>query len=241
MIALDDLLLVRLAGIVAIVGAALYVVGDVLLLAVKPDRAAHPVAASHAAALGDLEKLASIDPGRVVPGGLLGVLATPLVLAGWWLLGVALAPAGGLAVGPAVLFGVASVIGGFAHGWFMALAGDARDLDRLGADPAVAPALLETLARDRRILAVAFTPMLLAAVLASAWQALVVLGDMTALPTWFAAVNPVVILALFLGVRRILPVRARDALEGTGFSVANLVVFVVLLAVLWGGISGLGG
>lgn len=229
---MDEVVVLRLAGVLAMVGALLYIVGDSLLLAVKPAPEPHPRLAEHASLVGGMARLAELDPGRIVPGGLLGVFATPFVMLGWWQLAQGLAPAGELAaVGPPALFALGSVIGAFVHGWFMALAEDVRLLAR--ASDATAPHLVEVVGRARRILAVAYAPVVLAVLVASAWFSLAVIGGSTAFPAWLAAANPIVLLAAFLVVRRVLPARLADPLEGTGFNVAYLAFFALTTATLW--------
>jgi hypothetical protein len=105
----DPVLALRVAGVVAMLGALLYAVGDSLLLAVESPAGEHPRLAAHAKRLGDMARLAALDPRRIAPGGLVGVLATPLVMAGWWLLEDA---AGRRWRPPPVLpFAAASVVG----------------------------------------------------------------------------------------------------------------------------------
>ena len=233
---MDQLTTLRLAGLLGMAGALLYVIADALLLAVRPAPDRHPRLAPHAAVVGSMAKLAELDDRRITIGGLLGVFATPLVLAGWWLVHEALVPAGAAPAAVATIaFIVACVIGAFAHGWFMALADSIRLLDR--ASEADGPVVAATVARQSRTLAIAFIPIGIAAVVGSVAFSLVVLGGDTALPTWMAAVNPLVILGGFILLRRILPARLSDPLEGTGFSVAYLVLFLLTTVAAWDGLG----
>lgn len=121
---MDETLALRLAGLLAIAGSLMYMVGDSLLLAVRGRPDLHPRLTAHSKLLGGMERLADIDPRRIGPGGLLGVFGTPFVLLGWWPLWHGLRPAGEIAAfGPVLLFAIGSVIGAFVHGWFMALPG----------------------------------------------------------------------------------------------------------------------
>jgi hypothetical protein len=233
---MEPLTVLRVAGLLGVVGALLYIVGDALLLAVRAAPERHPRLGPHAAVVGSMAKLAELDDRRIATGGLVGVLSTPLVLLGWWVVYRALEPAGPAAAAvPTLAFITASVIGGFAHGWFMALAESIRLLDR--APDATAGAVAAVVARQSRILAVAFIPVGVAAVVGSVLYSIVVLGGSTALPTWMAAVNPLAILAVFLVVRRILPARLADPLQGTGFSVAYLVLFLLTTVAVWNGVA----
>ena len=228
---MPDPALLRLAGLVAMAGALLYIVGDSLLLAVKaaPDR--HPNLAPHAKLLSGSERMAELDPRRIVPGGLLGVFATLLVLPGWWQLYWGLEPAGPLAaLPPVLLFGAASVVGAFVHGWFMAIADGVRLLD--AAPDSFAPAVAEVVGRQRRVLVLSYAPVIVAILGATAWFAVVVVGGGTRFPAWMAVLNPITLLVAFLVVRRVLPAAVSDRLEGTGFNVAYLAFFALTTATI---------
>jgi hypothetical protein len=226
-----DLLELRIAGLLAMAGAVLYILGDVLLLAVKASPERHPNLASHAKLLGGSERMAELATRRIVPGGLLGVFATPLVLFGWWQLYRGLELAGPLAaLGPALLFGAASVVGAFVHGWFMAIADGVRLLD--AAPEPFAPAVAEVVARQRRVLVLSYAPVIGAVLVATTWFAVVVLAGATRFPAWLGALNPVTLLIAFLLVRRVLPASIADRLEGAGFNVAYLAFFALTTATI---------
>ena len=84
----------HIAGLLAMLGALVYAFGDVLLLAGRADLARHPKLQPHAALLSGTERMAELGWPRLMWGGLLGVFATPLILASLWLLYSGLAPAG---------------------------------------------------------------------------------------------------------------------------------------------------
>lgn len=232
----DPVLVLRAAGVLAMLGALLYAVGDSLLLAVEAPAGEHPRLEPHATRLGDMARLAALDPRRIAPGGLAGVLATPLVMAGWWLLWEALRPAGdALALPPVLLFAAASVVGAFVHGWFMALADDVRLLAAV--DGEAGDAVAEVVDRHKRILGIAYAPVIVAVLVASAWTSVLVWAGDTALPTWMVVANPIVLLGLFLAVRRVLPGRLAAPLRGAGFNVAYLVFFALLTTMTWNGVS----
>src|SRR3970040_1082669 len=108
------LLAIRLAGLIAILGALVYAVGDTLLLAAKANLADYPKLEPHRKLLSGLERMVVIPPRRLMWGGLLGVFATLAMLVGFWLVYQGLASAGvGLALPPVVLFAGASVVGAF--------------------------------------------------------------------------------------------------------------------------------
>src|SRR3972149_1859032 len=71
----------RITGLLALAGAFLYAVGDVLLLASKVNLDNYPRLKPFAKLLSDSEKMVVLPPNRMIWGALLGVFATPLVLA----------------------------------------------------------------------------------------------------------------------------------------------------------------
>ena len=97
--------LIRISGLAAILGTLLYAVSDVLLVGVTADLADHPALQPHAALLGKMVKLAAVPKWRLVWGGLLGIFAAPLTVAGFWQMYRGLLPAGPVvALPPLLLF-----------------------------------------------------------------------------------------------------------------------------------------
>src|SRR5688572_18757423 len=74
----------RITGLLALLGALLYAIGDVLLLASKASLDDYPKLKPFAKLLSDAEKMVVLPANRMIVGALLGVFATPLVLAGFW-------------------------------------------------------------------------------------------------------------------------------------------------------------
>ena len=54
-----------------------------------------------------------------------------------------------------------------------------------------------------------------------------------AFPTWMAAANPVIALLAWLALKRLLPSKLVEALEGAGFNIAYLVFFLLAIITLW--------
>ena len=74
----------RIAGLLALVGALLYAIGDVLLLASKVKLDDYPRLKPFAKLLSDAEKMVVLPPKRLIWGALIGVFATPFMLVGFW-------------------------------------------------------------------------------------------------------------------------------------------------------------
>ena len=77
-------MLIRISGLLAILGTLLYAASDVLLVGVSADLADHPGLQPHAALLGKMVKLVAVPKRRLAWGGLLGIFAAPLTVAGFW-------------------------------------------------------------------------------------------------------------------------------------------------------------
>lgn len=231
---------VRLCGILALLGSLLYALGDVLLLAPKVgivrrappftlDIQAYPELRRRAALLAGL---AVIPSRRLAWGGLLGVFAAPLMLAGIWQVYQGLRPAGvWLALPPALLFTYAMVIGPFIHGSFIYLGESVQALAAVG-DDARTP-LMGVLARLHRVMQIGYGVLFLCIIVASVWFSIAVVSGRTLFPIWMAAVNPVLATLLWLAVKRLLPGRLVDYTEGAGFNIAFLIFFALTTGTLW--------
>src|SRR5215510_2120268 len=104
-----EISILRITGLLALFGAFLYAIGDVLLLASKVNLDDYPKLKPFAKLLSDAEKMIILSPNRMIWGALLGVFATPLVMAGYWQVYRGLAGADALLVLITVLlFGCAS-------------------------------------------------------------------------------------------------------------------------------------
>ena len=204
-------------------GALVYAFGGVLLLAGRAELARHPNLQPHAKLLSGTERMAELSWPRLMWGGLLGVFATPLLLASLWLLYSGLAPAGPWAVWPPVLlFGLGFILAPFIHGSFIYLGEYVQALDRLGPDAQTV--LLGMYRRLRQVMAISYGVLLAALLAASLWFSAAVFLGGTRFPIWMALVNPLTTLLAWLLLRRLVPALARR-LEGAAFNIAFLAFF----------------
>lgn len=225
--------MIQVAGLLAILGALLYAIGDIQLLAVKVNLADYPRLQPHAKLLSGMEKMVALPLQRLVKGGLLGVFAAPLLLAGYWQVYQGLLPAGiGLALPPLVLFVCGSVVGAFVHGSFIYLGEYVRALNSLEGE-AQTP-LLEMITRHRKIMVITYGFLFASMLIASIWYSVLVATGRTYFPQWMAAINPVTVFLAWTVVKRILPSRIVDLTEGAGFNIAFVVFFVFTTWTLWG-------
>lgn len=222
----------RITGLLALAGALLYAIGDVLLLASKASLDQYPKLKPFAKLLSDAEKMVVLPPNRMIWGALLGVFATPLLLAGFWQVYQGLNGANQmLTFLTGVLFAIASVIGAFVHGTFYYMGEYVQALNKVedGSQPVIA----EMIARHRKVLIITYAPVLIFILVASILFSILVASGKTAFPVWMAAINPVTMTIAWLIVKRILPPFVRDWTEGAGFNIAFLAFFACTTITLW--------
>lgn len=213
----------QFAGLAAMLGAIVYAVGDVLLLAGRAELARHPNLQPHAKLLSGTERMAELPWPRLMWGGLLGVFATPLLLASLWLLYSGLAPAGPWAAWPTVLlFGLGFILAPFVHGSFIYLGEYVQALDRL--EPSAQTVVVAMFQRHRQVMIISYGALAAAIVTASLWFSAAVFLGGTRFPAWMALVNPLTTLLAWLLLRRLIPAAAKH-LEGAGFNIAFLAFF----------------
>jgi hypothetical protein len=224
--------LLRLTGLIAMTGSLLYIVGDVLLLASKVNLDDYPKLKPFTKLLSDAEKMVVLSPYRMTWGALLGVFATPLVMAGYWQIYNGLSGAdASLVLITVLLFGCASVIGTFVHGSFYYLGEYVLALNKV--DEQSQSTIADMIARHRKVLIITYAPVIIMVVIASVLFSVLVATQKTAFPVWVAAVNPVTLTIAWLLLKRILPQFVRDWTEGAGFNIAFLLFFACTTFFLW--------
>jgi hypothetical protein len=224
----------RITGLLALVGAFLYAVGDVLLLASKVNLDHYPRLKPFAKLLSDAERMVVLSSNRMIWGALLGVFATPLVLAGFWQVYKGLNGANSsLTLVTGVLFAIASVIGAFVHGTFYFMGEYIQALNKV--EDASQSVIADMITRHRKVPIVTYAPVILLILIASILFSVLVASAKTAFPIWMVVVNPVTMTIAWLILKRILPQSVRDWTEGAGFNIAYLAFFACTTITLWNG------
>lgn len=222
----------RMTGLIAILGAFLYAIGDVLLLASKASLDDYPKLKPYAKILSDSEKMVVISPSRLMWGALIGVFSTPLVILGFWQVYQGL---GGesdwVVLATFGLFGIASIIGAFVHGSFYYMGEYIQALNKVDEHSQVI--LADMIGRHRKVLIVTYAPLLTFIIIASILFSILVASGKTMFPVWMAAVNPVTMTIVWMLGKRILPQIVRDWTEGAGFNIAYLIFFLCTTITLW--------
>ena len=222
----------RVTGLLALFGALLYAIGDVLLLASKASLDQYPKLKPFAKLLSDAEKMVVLPANRMIVGALLGVFATPLVLAGIWQVYQGLNGADEpLTLVTGLLFGVGLVIGAFVHGTFYYMGEYIQALNKV--EDSSQPVIAGMIERHRKVLLITYAPVILSILIASILFSVLVASGRTAFPVWMAAINPVTMTITWLLIKRILPQFVRDWTEGAGFNIAFLVFFACTTVTLW--------
>ena len=222
----------QITGILAIFGALIYAVGDVLLLAAKVNLDEYPKLQPYTKLLSDSEKMVVIPHNRLMQGALIGVFATPLMLAGHWQ--VFLGLEGGNEIMKLItflLFAMASIIGAFVHGSFFYLGEYIHALNEV--DDSSQPVIAEMIARHKKVLIIAYAPLLIFIFIASILFSMMVGTGSTLLPVWMAAINPVTLTIVWLVIKRVLSKFITDATEGAGFNIAFFAFFLMTTITLW--------
>jgi hypothetical protein len=213
-------------------GSLLYAMGDVLLLASKVNLDDYPKLKPFTKLLSDAEKMVVLSPKRMTWGALLGIFATPLVMAGYWQIYHGLSGANASLVWLTVLlFGCASVIGTFVHGSIYYLGEYVLALNKVDEQSQIT--IADMIARHRKVLIITYAPVMIMVVIASILFSVLVATQKTAFPVWAAAVNPLTFSIAWLLLKRILPQFARDWTEGAGFNIAFLLFFACTTFILW--------
>lgn len=222
----------NITGLLAVLGAVLYAIGDVLLLAGKVNLDGYPKLKPFAKLLSDSERMITFSPRRMMWGALIGVFSTPLILLGFWVVYQGLGGANAwVAAAVFGLFGTASVIGAFVHGSFFYMGEYVHALNDVEeGSQAVIARMIE---RHRKVLLITYAPLMIFVIIASVLFSVLVALGRTAFPVWMAAVNPVTMTIAWMLVKRILPQFVRDWTEGAGFNIAYFIFFACVTITLW--------
>jgi len=223
---------IHITGLLAILGATVYAVGDILLLAGKASLDDYPKLKPFAKLLSDAEKMVPLSPARMMWGALVGVFATPLILLGYWQVYQGLGGGKDWAVLATVgLFGTASVIGAFVHGTFYYMGEYVQALNQV--EEKSQPIIAGMIERHKKVLIITYAPVLIFIIIASVMFSILVASGKTAFPVWMAGVNPLTMTLAWLIGKRILPQFVRDWTEGAGFNIAFMAFFICTTITLW--------
>lgn len=228
------LLPLRISGLLAFLGAFLYAIGDVLLLASKVNLDEYPKLKPFVKLLSDAEKMIVLSPNRMIWGALLGVFGTPLYVAGYWHIYQGLGGANASAMLTVVgLFGTASILGAFVHGTFYYMGEYVHALNNVGEESQAV--IVKMIERHKKVLIITYAPIMILIVIASIWFSILVASGQTSFPLWLTWINPLTMTIAWLIIKRILPQFMRDATEGAGFNIAFMVFFACTTITLWNG------
>ncbi len=229
---MDNITLTRLSGLFAILGAILYAIGDVLLLASKVNLDQYPKLKPFAKLLSGAEIMVTLSPSRMIWGALLGVFATPLYIVGYWHMYQGLSGADTQAVLTTIgLFGIGSILGTFVHGTFYFMGEYIHALNDVSDDSQAV--IVKMIERHKSVLIISYAPVLICIILASILFSILVASGTTAFPAWMTWVTPLTLTIVWLVGKRILPRFIRERLEGAGFNIAFTLFFVCTTITLW--------
>lgn len=215
-----------LTGLLAILGALCYAIGDVLMLADKPQIADYPNLQPHLKLLSGMELMVALSWPRLMWGGLVAVFATPLLLASSWTLYAGLETADAWWVWPPLLlFALGFIYAPFVHGSFIFMGQCVQALNQFQAE--AQPPLLKMYQQLRQLVITTYAPLILCVIAASVWFSLAVVFGRTHYPVWVAAFNPVTLTLVWLGLRKVAP-QLTVPLQGAGFNIAFMAFFALI-------------
>lgn len=224
----------RITGLTAILGAFLYSIGDVLLLASKVNLDDYPKLKPFAKLLSDSEKMIVLSPKRMIWGALIGVFATPLMLLGFWQVYQGLGGGNDWVVLATVgLFGSASVIGAFVHGSFFYLGEYVQALNNV--EEKSQPVIASMIERHKKVMILTYAPLLIFIVVASILFSVLVAQGNTLFSSWMVGITPLTMTIAWMLIKRVLPQFIRDWTEGAGFNIAFMAFFIGTTLSLWSG------
>ena len=227
-----ELIPFNLLGILGFLGATIYAVGDVLLLASKASLDDYPRLKPFAKLLSDSEKMVVLSPTRMMWGALLGVFTTPLVLVGFWHAYQGLSGVNAwAALFTFLLFAFASIIGTFVHGTFYYMGEYVQALNKVSNDSQAT--IAEMIERHKKVLITTYAPLMVFIIIASIMFSILVASGRTLFPIWMTAINPFTLTILWILGKRILPQFVRDWTEGAGFNIAYMAFFACATLSLW--------
>jgi hypothetical protein len=222
----------RITGLLATLGAILYAIGDVLLLASKVNLDEYPKLKPFAKLLSGAEKMVVLSPTRLMWGALIGVFITPLILLGFWQAYQGLSGANAWAALTTFgLFAFSSIIGTFVHGTFYYMGEYVHALNNVNEESQ--DIIVKMIERHKKVLIITYAPLLIFIIVASIMFSVLVASGKTAFPVWMAGVTPLTMTILWLIGKRILPQFIRDWTEGAGFNIAYVIFFACTTITLW--------
>ena len=224
--------LVRLAGIVAVIGAVACAISDMLMLTATFNIADYPNLQPYLELLDDAEVMAAISHSRLAWGGMLGVLAFPFSIAGIWQVYQGLKPAGRwLALPPTLFLIYGSSLSPFVHGSFIYGGQCIHALNDV--DTASQAIVADMFTRMTSILTASYAILAVCSLIGCIWFSVAVASRKTFFPRWMALGNPLLIWVGQELVSLILPKSITFYTAPAGFNIASAIFFALSTILLW--------
>jgi hypothetical protein len=209
----------RLFGISGIIGAILFIGGDLLYNHIPGSRNSPTV------------KMSKMPESRLLNAGTLGLLGCWFYCLASLQMYIAFRPAGdAFASGLFLAFAAAMVCYGISHTGYFAIASGAQASVKLGSDAEVGGKLGNLF--FQRLVTITYVPL----IIASLMMVYAVLSGQSLYPRWGVIFLPVVIYLLKTPVTRILKGRAQELVTDSYDNLVFLVFFVLSTLVLWNGL-----
>ena len=226
----------RITGLAGMIGAAMWILGDILLIGANANTAEYPLIFDFYADQIDTPKAAmmvSSSPARLGAGVLVANIGIVFYLAGSWHFFHGLLPAGrrgARIIGGLLICGSAWAPLGHAVYYYLGMT-----YKTLLVTPAAAhPALLDLAADFRLILQIAWSMPIITLGMAFLGVGLHIASGDTRWPRWFAIfANPLTLVGLGTLIAIVSPEPLRTWLNGAAFNLGLLVIYTMSTILLW--------
>ncbi len=228
----------RLTGIAGIVGAIMWIIGDILIIGAEAQPSDFPFVLGMYADQIDVARASAMLPiseSRLAAGALIANIGIIFYLIGSWHIFRGLLPAGrrwAWAMFVLLVAGFAWSPLGHAAYYYLGMVYKAIE----NTPPESHAALLELASQFHTVLLIAFNLVLVTCGVALLAISITVALGRTAWPRWFALIiNPLSLVGIGTVIGLISPEPVRTWLSGAAFNIGFLVVFLMSTILLWGG------
>ena len=228
--------LIRAAGVAGIIGAAMWALGDILLIGARADPARYPLIFDSYADQVDTAKAAMMltsSPTRLAAGALVANAGIVFYLAGSWHLFRGVLPAGRRWAWPIfALLICGNAWAPLGHAGYYYLGMTYRTL--IVTPSSAHPQILELADQFELVLTIAWLMPIVTLGLAILLLGLRIALGGTAWPRWFAIVaNPLTVVGIGTLISRASPEPVATWLSGAAFNLGLLVVYLISTKLLW--------
>jgi hypothetical protein len=238
MIGTNSLYWLRFTGIAGIIGAIMWVIGDILIIGASSQTSDFPLVLGTYADQIDAQKAAVMLPiseGRLAAGALIANVGVVFYLIGSWHIFRGLLPAGQRwAWAMLILLVAGNAWAPLGHAAYYYLGMVYKTI--LNTPPEAHAALLDLGSQFHTVLQIAWSLAIVTLGIATVMVSIIVALGRTAWPRWFALIiNPISVVGIGTAIGLISPEPVRTWLSGAAFNLGFFVVYLMSTILLWKG------